>query len=246
MSTVRDFMTPDPHHLDPGASALEALERMIDRGIRHLPIVDRRGRLAGIVSVDDLRAALPFAVSLKREPSAAERQSALEYKLGELMTHAPITATPATSLADAAALLARFRIGCLPVLDAGGRLVGMFSETDALRALASGEPPRPPRPSSHARDVELLVAELRAERERIYAQQQRARAAEPVDPSIEEPLAELASRRLAALDHALARAGRGQLGTCENCSREIPIARLRALPGATLCVHCATEAKSNR
>jgi CBS domain-containing protein len=259
MSTLREWMTRDVNQLDPKASALEALELMIDRGIRHLPIVDRRGRLVGIVSIDDLRAALPFAVSLRREPSASERQSALECTVGELMTHGPVTATPATSLEDAAALLARFRIGCLPVLDSAGQLVGIFSETDALRALASGKQPSAPRPSSRALDLELLVAELRAERERIFAAQERARGAEraraeaphdaPMDSgdqaerlleeSIDEPLAALATRRLAALDHALARAARGQLGTCEKCSGEIPIARLRALPGATSCVRCA-------
>jgi RNA polymerase-binding transcription factor DksA len=60
-----------------------------------------------------------------------------------------------------------------------------------------------------------------------------------IEESIEEPLAGMATRRLAALDHALGRAARGQLGTCEKCSGEIPIARLRALPGATSCVRCA-------
>jgi len=262
VSTLREWMTRDPHRLDPDASALEALELMIDRGIRHLPIVDRRGRVIGIVSVDDLRAALPFAVSLRREPSASERQAALECRVGELMTHGPVTARPETTLEEAAGTLARFRIGCLPVLDRDGALVGIFSETDALRALATRASPSPPRPGSRALDLELLVAELRAERERLFAQQERARAASraaaaaphdaPLDSgdqaerlieeSIEEPLSALATRRLAALDHALARAGRGELGRCEKCQGEIPVARLRALPGATLCVRCSSGA----
>ncbi len=43
--TVRDLMTPDPERIEPDASALAALELMIDRGIRHLPVVDRGGRI---------------------------------------------------------------------------------------------------------------------------------------------------------------------------------------------------------
>ena len=43
-----------------------------------------------------------------------------------------------------------------------------------------------------------------------------------------------------AIDHALSRVAQGQLGRCETCGREIPIARLRALPSAALCVRCAS------
>ena len=257
--TVRSWMTPDPQHIEADASALAALELMIERGIRHLPVVDRQGRLCGILSIDDLRAALPFSVNLKRPPSVSERESALECVVGEVMTHAPITATPSTSLADAAALLVRFRIGCLPVQDAAGQLVGIFSETDALRALIPKRQRREAGPSSRALDLELLVAELRAEHGRIAHRLERGRATDreraaaphdaPLDSadraeqlielSVDEPLAALAARRLEALERALARATHGQLGACERCSREIPIARLRALPGATLCVRCA-------
>jgi acetoin utilization protein AcuB len=260
MTRLRDWMTPDPEHLPPDASALEALERMIDRGIRHLPIVDARARLVGVVSIDDLRAALPFSVSLRRPPTAAERESALECALGELMTHAPLTATPETTLEDGAALLARFRIGCLPVVDAAGRLVGIFSETDALRALVAGKSAPEARPSGRALDLELLHAELRAERERIARQLERARgvertAAAPADSrtdrveeaerrtelAVDEPLTALAQRRLETIDRALGRARLGRLGVCEKCGGEIPVARLRALPGATLCLRCASN-----
>jgi acetoin utilization protein AcuB len=258
MSRLREWMTSDPEVATPDASALEALERMIERGIRHLPIVDALGRLTGILSIDDLRAALPFAVSLRRPPSTSERESAREYAIGELMSYAPLTATPDTPLEEAAARLARFRIGCLPVVDASGRPVGIFSETDALRALVSGKGQADARPSGRALDLQLLHAELRSERERLVSRLERARSDErtaaapadvPVDRveeaerrielAIDEPLTGLAQRRLAALDHALARAASGRLGTCEKCGGDIPIERLRALPGATVCVRCA-------
>ena len=257
--TVAELMTEDPARIGPGASALAALDQMIDQGIRHLPVVDRHQRVCGIVSIDDLRAAFPFSVSLRVPPRADERDAARDYTVGEVMTHGPITVAPETPLADAAALLVRFRIGCLPVVDAQGKLVGMFSETDALRALVAGKPAPREKAPSRVLDLELLAAELRAERARIAAQLERLqgeeralaasasadmgraeRAAHLTEVSVEEPLAALATQRLQAIDHALARAATGQFGHCEKCGSEIPVARLRALPGTAQCVGCAS------
>ena len=267
MTRVANLMTEKPSAIGPGESALAALDTMIDLGIRHLPVVDRHQRVCGVVSLDDLRAAFPFSVSLKVPPGIAERDTALDTAVGEVMTHGPITTTPDTALADAAELLVRFRIGCLPVVDGSGRLVGIFSETDALRALISGKAARSDRPPGRVLDLELLTAELRAERERIATQLERLHAAEreplgsdggaPIDNaeralhvrelSVEEPLAALAAHRLEAIDHALSRAAQGQLGRCESCGREIPVARLRALPSAAVCVRCASvQAKMER
>jgi CBS domain-containing protein len=263
MPTVAALMTRDPVTVEPQLSALHALDLMIDRGIRHLPVVDARGRLRGILSVDDLRAAFPFSVSLVRPPTESDRAAAREWTVGELMTHGPITVTPETTLEQAAGSLARFRIGCLPVEDAGGNLIGIFSETDALRAIALGPEASQPRAHSRAIEIEQLTADLKAERSRIGSQLERAqtlerqisaeqhdvpmdspeRARHLTDIGLEEPLAELAARRLEAIDHALARAARGQLGACEKCGRDIPIARLRAMPGASQCTRCASQSE---
>ena len=259
MRRVAELMTEDPLRIGPGASALAALDLMIDRGVRHLPVVDRHQRVCGIVSIDDLRAAFPFPVSLRVPPGIAERDAALDCAVGEVMTHGPVTAAPETTLADAAALLARFRIGCLPVVDAQGALVGIFSETDALRALVTGGGEPREKAPGRMLDLELLAAELRAERARIATQLDRLQAAERdlasstggappgraeraaqlSELSVEEPLAALASQRLEAIDHALARAASGRFGHCEKCGHEIPVARLRALPGTALCVGCS-------
>jgi acetoin utilization protein AcuB len=258
MPKVAELMTLDPVTIEPDFAALAALDLMIDQGIRHLPVVDRRDRLCGIVSLDDLRAAFPFSVTLTRPPTMSERESALGCAVGEIMTHGPVTLRTDASLAEAASLLVRFRIGCLPVVDKAGRVVGIFSESDALRALISDSAAKPSAPSGRILELELLVAELRSERERIAKQLDRVQAnetelaaarREPTDEaerarlltemSVDEPLAALASSRLGSLDHALARAQQGRFGVCEDCGREIPIARLRALPGASRCLRCA-------
>jgi CBS domain-containing membrane protein len=250
MLCVRDFMTGQPETIEAGASALAALDLMIDRDIRHLPVVDRGGRVRGVLSFDDLRAAFPFAVSLRTPPSAAERAIARDTCVGEIMTHDPRTALPDTLLSDAASRLARFRIGCLPVVDGEGRLLGMFSETDALRALIDTES-APSRATAPARQLEHLVAELRAERDRIAARiehlQSAARTAdesrdarrEAVRLLADEPLIDLSAHRLDAIDRALARVTQGRFGSCTKCGADISVARLRALPDAALCVRCA-------
>ena len=242
MPSVAELMTTDPVTVEPDMAALAALELMIGEGIRHLPVLDRKDRVCGIVSLDDLRAAFPFAVSLVRPPTREERDDAFGFAVGEVMTHGPLTIQPQTSLAEAAGLLAKHRIGCLPVVDVKGRLIGVFSEIDALRAL-SGQAPERDAGGRRALELRLLRSELEAERRRIGTQLEKLQepGEEAVDAELEEPLASLAAQRLEALQHALRRASEGRLGRCEECGREIPIARLRALPGATRCVRCANS-----
>ena len=50
---VTDWMTTDVVRLPPDASAMEALQQMLESGYRHVPVV-RDGRLVGIVSIRDL------------------------------------------------------------------------------------------------------------------------------------------------------------------------------------------------
>src|ERR1700691_882702 len=60
---------------------------------------------------------------------------------------------------------------------------------------------------------------------------------------ISSQLAEVESRELASIENALERMRQGQFGVCEGCSCTIPMARLNALPSATLCIECQREAE---
>jgi DnaK suppressor protein len=60
---------------------------------------------------------------------------------------------------------------------------------------------------------------------------------------ISSQLAEAESRELAAVENALARLQSGEYGQCEECSEAIPLARLQALPYATLCIACQRTAE---
>jgi len=264
-ASVKTWMSGDPISISPDASALEAFERMLERGIRHLPVVAQaslgRSVVVGVLSIDDLRAALPFEISLQRGIAPPDRERAREWRVGEIMTHAPETVDLDASLADAAERMAEYRIGCLPVVDESGHLAGLLSETDVLWALANSL--RPGRRAARERVSELpaFVAELERERERIRTRLAERMAGERALTAVvrEEPLDEaergadltdvrtattlddLAVQRLAAIDHALDRATEGVLGRCERCGGAIPIPRLRALPGTTVCVACSAR-----
>jgi DnaK suppressor protein len=58
---------------------------------------------------------------------------------------------------------------------------------------------------------------------------------------ISSQLAEVESRELAHIENALDRIRSGQYGLCEVCNTRIPMARLNALPYATMCIGCQRE-----
>jgi DnaK suppressor protein len=66
-------------------------------------------------------------------------------------------------------------------------------------------------------------------------------ALDSAQDEISSQLAEVESRELASIENALQRMRDGQYGVCEGCSTSIPMARLNALPYATLCINCQRE-----
>jgi acetoin utilization protein AcuB len=121
--TVRDYMTPDPIAVEQSTSLEEAQRTMRERGIRHLPIVDG-GALVGVLSERD--------VHLARSLRAVDHA---QLEAGEAMTKNPITCTSTMALGEVARLMENFRCGSMLVVD-DGRLVGIFTTVDAMRALA--------------------------------------------------------------------------------------------------------------
>jgi DnaK suppressor protein len=70
-------------------------------------------------------------------------------------------------------------------------------------------------------------------------------ALDSAQDEISSQLAEVESRELAHIENALEKMREGQYGKCEACSTSIPMARLQALPYATLCIQCQREAEKN-
>ncbi len=66
-------------------------------------------------------------------------------------------------------------------------------------------------------------------------------ALDSAQDEINSQLAEVESRELAMIEKAIERMHTGFYGVCEMCSIKIPLARLKALPYATLCIDCQRE-----
>lgn len=126
---VRDFMTQEPVTLHDDDRLREAVELVMVRRIRHIPVLDAQNRLVGIVTDRDIKRTLPSPlVSSARE----EYEALLETTaIGRVMSPNPITIDADADVADAVQILVDSRIGGLPVLERGG-LVGVFTERDAL------------------------------------------------------------------------------------------------------------------
>jgi acetoin utilization protein AcuB len=128
---VRDFMTRDPITLREDDLLRQAVEIVMVRRIRHIPVLDASGRLAGIVTDRDVQATLPSPLSAA---APEEHEALLETtSIARIMTRDVITVGAEDLAAEAVETLLASKIDGLPVLDAG-RLVGIFTVRDALRA----------------------------------------------------------------------------------------------------------------
>lgn len=128
---VKSKMERNPITINPEASFYEAQKLIREEGIRHLPVVDNKERLVGLVTDRDIRQAGPSDATLL---SVQEINYLLgKLKVGGLMTPAEklITVTPDTIIEKAVQLLHDNKIGSLPVVD-GNKLVGIITETDIL------------------------------------------------------------------------------------------------------------------
>jgi len=132
LMTVGKVMSARPVVVEPKAPLREVCRLMAEHRIRHVPVVSADG-LVGVISDRDVREALPSPIG---PDGAAEYAAAMDHiAVWKVMAEQVITVTPRTPLAQAAHLLADRKIGCLPVIEAG-RLVGIVTETDVLRAFA--------------------------------------------------------------------------------------------------------------
>ncbi|MEN3156999.1 CBS domain-containing protein [Alkalimonas sp. NCh-2] len=98
---------------------------------QHLPVVDSSARLQGIISVKDYFRALSPVMDSAFETSV--ESYIRSRKVRHVMTSPVVTVTDKTSIKEAANLLLQYNIGCLPVVDAEHRLLGIVSWKDVLR-----------------------------------------------------------------------------------------------------------------
>ena len=127
---VKDRMSKPPITIRDNVGVEDALRLMHNENVRRLPVVDKQGKMVGIVSELDL---------LKVSPSPATSLSVYEIpyllakiKMADVMTKDVVTVEEDTPLEEAARVMADHKIGGLPVMR-DGKVVGMITETDLFK-----------------------------------------------------------------------------------------------------------------
>ncbi|MCB0199201.1 MAG: CBS domain-containing protein [Caldilineae bacterium] len=129
---VKDWMTRRVITVDTRTSLPDAHKLMRTNNIRRLPVVDR-GKLVGIVTRSDIREASPSEATTLSIWEMHYQLSKLS--VGIIMTKDPYTVTPDTTIKDAAKMMYTYKIGGLPVVNEGGELQGIMTESDIFRIL---------------------------------------------------------------------------------------------------------------
>jgi CBS domain-containing protein len=130
--TVREVMHKNPLTAVADDYLMDALLRMAERNIRHLPVISGDRRVVGMLSDRDIRTAIgdpSRAILLERT-----RVRLQSLRVGSVMSSPAITVPLTLPLGEAATRFVDQRLGALPVVDAEQHLTGIVSYVDLLRA----------------------------------------------------------------------------------------------------------------
>ncbi len=129
---VKDNMVSGPITIGPDQSVSEAIDLMSENGLHRLPVVDKNGKLAGLITE---------GVITSNTPNNATSLSVFElnYLLNKLtikdiMIKDVITIGKDALLEEAATILRKNDIGCLPVIDEDNTLIGIITHNDIFTA----------------------------------------------------------------------------------------------------------------
>jgi acetoin utilization protein AcuB len=119
---VADVMTRKTVTLSPHHGFAEAVSLMADRHFRHIVVVDTSGQIVGVISDRDILRTLARTTNWQTKD------------VSQIMTRDPFTVKRETPLEVAVAKIVSKRINCLPVLDDDGKVCGILTSTDLLKA----------------------------------------------------------------------------------------------------------------
>ena len=131
---VAELMRTPVLTVDADDTVADAVVTLADGHVSALPVVDKRGRLMGMLSTTDILAATA-------ESDPERRAEVLETPVRMLMTPRTLTIAPGAGVREAAQQLLYADVHRLFVTDQG-RVVGVVSSTDVVRAIATGAPAR--------------------------------------------------------------------------------------------------------
>jgi CBS domain-containing protein len=138
-ATVKDVMSIEVVAVRRGASFKEMAASLRQYRVSAFPVIDDDGKVIGVVSEADLlakealadgQAGIPAAVTGLLHHKQQEKGEALT--AGDLMTHPAVTVRPEDTVEHAARMMYTLQVKRLPVVDAGGHLIGIVSRSDVL------------------------------------------------------------------------------------------------------------------
>lgn len=110
-------------------SLKKAQDIMVERSIRHLPVMDGT-ELMGIITESDIRGAF-MGKGAKTNSGKIQALNPSKMKVSDFMTREPMVVVPETHIEDAALIIYKYKIGALPVIKRN-KLVGIISIMDIL------------------------------------------------------------------------------------------------------------------
>ncbi len=150
-ATVADVMSRDPITVAPETPMKEAIQLLAQHRISGMPVLDDQGKLVGIISETDLiwqesGVEIPPYITILdsviylKNPVTFEQElhKAMGATVSEAMTSKVKTTTPTATLRDASRELHGDGVPRLPVLDETGKVVGILTRGDIIRAMAAG------------------------------------------------------------------------------------------------------------
>ena len=135
---VREIMTADPVTVTPATPLKYVADLLVNHKATAVPVLSLQGKVVGVIAETDLLR----KEELKRDPDSlhsihlsyrARRDLATAETAGEIISAVPVTVRPGATVAEAARLMDRHDVTCLPVTDESGKLLGVVSQRDLLR-----------------------------------------------------------------------------------------------------------------
>jgi CBS domain-containing protein len=120
--SVRDLMSSNPHSVSSDASVVDAARIMRDEDVGLVPVVDG-DRLVGTITDRDITIRV-----------VVEQKDPQSVKVRDVASTDLVTVDPQQDLDQALRLMAQHQVRRLPVVEEGGRLVGIVAQADVARA----------------------------------------------------------------------------------------------------------------
>ncbi|MBW1636486.1 MAG: CBS domain-containing protein [Deltaproteobacteria bacterium] len=130
---ISEHMTPDPITVSSEVLLPEARQILNENLFRHLPVIDNKRRLVGIITDRDLRSAYPSSVATKSERMLVYGQVEKTI-VADIMSRSCSTLGLQATIDDALLIFDRDKVGGIPVISEEGVVVGIFSMRDLTAA----------------------------------------------------------------------------------------------------------------